>query len=183
MHRLLVLAGFITAISTASAQRGGRTVLQEWYPSKPADSTMTSWALRQGTTMTVPRVSRSPRGIRLLGPFGAADALRMTLKGLPRHSLVRIELGWHIIGPWQGTDANDRFMVMADGKNVVDATFSNTAAAQTWPDASNTPTAPLEQELATVTCSAIRAHMRSTIQGRWMPRMRPLVLSRILVVR
>ncbi len=136
-RQLLALVVFIAAFSTVAAQRGGRIVLQEWYPSKPADSAMMSWTLRQGTTMTTPRISRSPRGIRLLGPYGAADALRLTLKGLPRHSLVRIELGWHIIGPWQGTEANDRFMVMADGRNMVDATFSNTASTQTWPDATN----------------------------------------------
>jgi len=50
----------------------------------------------------------------------------MTLQGLPRHSLVRVELGWHIIGPWQGSAANDRFMVMADGCHVPNSHYAGT---------------------------------------------------------
>lgn len=117
-------------------------VFQEWFPSKRADSTMANWSLRQGTDMAHPRVSKSPRGIRLLGPFDVGDALRLELRQLPRHSLLRVECGWHIIGPWQGASANDRFMAMIDGRSVIDATFSNTIDGQSWPSSAGTRVFP-----------------------------------------
>ncbi|MBC8125029.1 MAG: hypothetical protein H7X70_04785 [Candidatus Kapabacteria bacterium] len=129
----LVLLLLVAAEHSASGQSRGKIVFQEWFPSKQPDSAMLQWSLRQGHHITVPRISKSPRGIRLLGPFDVGDALRLTMKDLPRHSLLRIELGWHIIGPWQGAPSNDRFMAMVDGRSVIDATFSNTTAQQSWP--------------------------------------------------
>ncbi|MCX6140859.1 MAG: hypothetical protein NTX15_08535 [Candidatus Kapabacteria bacterium] len=128
--------------SPIAAQDRGIAVFQEWYPSKRADSTMASWSLRQGADMALPRVSKSPRGIRLLGPFDVGDALRLELKQLPRHTLLRVDIGWHIIGPWQGASSNDRFMAMVDGRSIIDATFSNTIDAQSWPNSSGTRTHP-----------------------------------------
>jgi len=120
----------------ATAQDSTQVAYQEYFHSKKADSAMHAWTLvnSQGPKLAqVPRIVRSPRGIRLLGIFGSQDTLELALNKLPKHSTVMVSVAFHIIGAWDGEVDKDRFIFMADGKPHIDATFSNTTSQQSWP--------------------------------------------------
>lgn len=134
---------FLAGVVPARSQSRGTTIVREYYAAERSGTAMNSWALlpsRRG--MAHPRISRAPRGLRLLGPFNADDALQLRVADLPPHSILRIELGWHIIGPWDGRTSNDRFRVAVDEVDVINGLFSNTTSLQTWPDSTNTRTVP-----------------------------------------
>jgi hypothetical protein len=139
---LAVLAMMIVTSQSLEAQ-GGAMVVREYYAAERSGTQITTWSvLPSKRGMAHPRITRGPRGMRFLGPFSADESIRMSLEGLAPHSIVRIELGWHIIGPWDGRTSNDRLRVTANGIDVVNALFSNTTSLQTWPDTTNTRTLP-----------------------------------------
>lgn len=81
---------------------------------------------------------------RFLGRFGS-DTVQLDLSELPAHTGGTLVFDLFVLGDWDGDDATngpDRFQVKAEGQVVVDTTFSNTAADQSYPDAFGEGTNP-----------------------------------------
>lgn len=132
---LIVLVVFLFLVASIGLHaQGGTLILQEWYRSKQSGWLAELWTLRTSSGVTkTPTVARSPKGLRFLGPFSNNDTLLIELSNLPRHTRLKVQCGWHIIGPWQGLQAFDRFVASIDRTPIIDATFSNTAYYQSWP--------------------------------------------------
>ncbi len=143
MRNVFVIAtALIVVLQEAAFSQREQSIVREFYMAGTTGDVAGSWKLIDDNQETSPRIKRSPNGKRLLGPYHAHHTMRMSLTGIPSHSVMRIRIGWHIIGPWQGRDASDRFLVSADGRYVVNGLFSNTASYQTWPDTSNVRSLP-----------------------------------------
>lgn len=86
-------------------------------------------------------LSRDPRsGKQLLGRFGD-QVVSASLRDLPAHTMVQLAFEVVMIGSWDGEQDNDRFRVVVDGRDtVLNATFSNTAYRQSYPDPAGTAT-------------------------------------------
>lgn len=134
MHRCPLIIVILTLLPlSAMGQGASRIVFDAWYHSRPADSAMPEWTLHRPDGVHVPTLVRAPRRMRLLGRFGNADTLRLRVTDLPRHQRLKIEIGVHIIGSWDGVRDDDRLRITLAGSTIVDASFSNTIDRQTYP--------------------------------------------------
>lgn len=142
--RLLLLSALVAITSyVAAAQESHRVVFDAWYHSRQPDSDVPEWkVLSEGGSTREARIERAPRRIRLLGRYGNADTLRLNLDALPRHQRLRISIGLHIIGSWDGVHDDDKVLMLANGTPFLDASFSNTIYRQTYPAIQNNRTYP-----------------------------------------
>jgi len=73
-------------------------------------------------------------GKQLLGRFGG-QAVSASLRDLPAHTMVQVAFEVAVIGSWDGEHDKDRLRVVVDERDtVLNATFSNTAYRQSYPD-------------------------------------------------
>ncbi|CAN5417216.1 hypothetical protein BH10BAC6_BH10BAC6_18390 [soil metagenome] len=84
-------------------------------------------------------LSSDPRsGKQLLGRFGN-QSVSVSLQDLPAHTMVKVEFEIAVIGSWDGEQDKDRLRVVVDGRDtLLNATFSNTAYRQSYPDPAGT---------------------------------------------
>ncbi len=130
---LFLLALFL--VGTAYGQRQKHlAVHSSYFTSFSKDSVPQGWTQisKHGSTRS-PTTIRSPRGIRLLGRIGGADRLELRLDSLPDHELLKLHIGFHIVGSWDGAKDDDRFIVTVDKRTVLDESFSNTIYKQSFP--------------------------------------------------
>jgi hypothetical protein len=67
----------------------------------------------------------------VLGPFASAEAVGLTLTGLPPHSSITVAFDTQVVGPWNGAS----FELSGDTNGIsVVTTFSNLLASQSFPD-------------------------------------------------
>lgn len=89
------------------------------------------------------KVMKSPNGVRtLLGGITDAKATSLTLKDLPEHEVLTVEVELFLVGTWDGSNkkwGNDSMTVTLDGKTVLmDTTFSN-CMANNWSGSQHYP--------------------------------------------
>jgi len=132
MRRILTLVIWLFWATTLFAQpRSSTTVYSEYFTSYAVDSIPPSARIvRAGQG---PLVERSPRGFELLGRFGDRDTVHLRLTDLPRHSQIKVSIGFHVIGSWDGEQDADRMNILLDGKTHLSESFSNTIYRQTFP--------------------------------------------------
>ena len=125
----------VLVASTAYSQRQKRElVYKTYFTSYAADSVPPLWTMtRNGKPVAKPPISTSPRGITHLGRLGNDDKLELKLTQLPRHESLKLRVGFHVIGSWDGEHDQDRLKFMVDDQTFLDATFSNTIFKQSFP--------------------------------------------------
>lgn len=77
--------------------------------------------------------STTPSGRSFLGEFGDGTIV-LELEGLPEHDALSVALDLFIIRSWEGgLDGGDRWRLEADHSRIVNVTFSNDEALQSFP--------------------------------------------------
>jgi hypothetical protein len=133
---ILPLCSLLCILLTPMMGRGqgaSRVVFDAWYHSRAADSAAPEWTVHGVSGVRTPVIERAPRRMRLLGRFGGGDTLRLRITDLPRHQRLRVDVGVHIIGSWDGVRDDDRLRITLAGSTVIDASFSNTIDRQSFP--------------------------------------------------
>lgn len=89
-----------------------------------ASPNLASWT---GGTITA-----SPSGTKFLGEY-TNDTISLALAAIPGHSELHVSFDLYILKSWDGVNGPDQWKFSVDGKPLVDATFSNTGAQQSFP--------------------------------------------------
>lgn len=127
---------FLSVLSFSAFSQGQKKVLvyKTYFTSFSKDSTPPLWTMTSnGRSVKHPPIEMSPRGITFLGRLGADDKLELLIDNLPRHELLKIRVGFHVIGSWDGEQDNDRLIFSLDHHKILDESFSNTIYEQSFP--------------------------------------------------
>ena len=127
MRTALLLLAMTALTATAAAQRQELTTVYSQYFTSFTDDSIPPLLTLNGAP---PPIEKSPRGMRLLGRLEGGHRLVLRLTDLPPHEKLRVHIGFHIIGSWDGTTDDDRFTIRLDDGVVFDHTFSNTIYTQ-----------------------------------------------------
>lgn len=115
----------------------------------PGDATLVYEFKASGVSKDSSRVTLGSSSVRIerrrrtfAGPFGN-DSVFILAGGLAPHDSVRVEMSLYILGSWDGLDDDDRLcVVVGERDTILNATFSNTYALQSYPQSKGVSTYP-----------------------------------------
>jgi fibronectin-binding autotransporter adhesin len=96
--------------------------------------------------------STSPTGQKFLGEFGNKQ-VQLHLSNLPAHNVVTVSFDLYLLRSWDGNSTNqgpDVWLFNADNKTLLNTTFSNNLANQSYPGATSIGNYPLQTGAAKV---------------------------------